>query len=53
MNPPSSVLAVMMAEPLATPVTRPEELTVAMPLLLLVHAMLLLVALDGVNVAVS
>ena len=50
---PSAVLAVMVAVPLDTAVTRPVLLTVATDVLLLVHVTLLLVALLGVTVAVS
>ena len=50
---PSAVVAVIVALPLATAVTRPVLLTVATAVLLLVHVTLLSVALSGVTVAVS
>ena len=50
---PSAVLAVIVALPLDTAVTRPVLLTVATDGLLLVHVTLLFVALLGVTVAVS
>ena len=50
---PSAVVAVMMAVPLATAVTTPSLLTVATAVSLLVHVTFLLVALDGVIVAMS
>ena len=50
---PSDDLAVMVAVPLATAVTKPVLLTVATDVLLLVHVTLLLVALLGVTVADS
>ena len=50
---PSAVVAVMVAVPVATAVTTPVELTVATLVLLLVHVTLLLVAFDGVTVAVG
>ena len=45
-------MAVIVAVPLATPVTIPELLTVAMAELLVVQVTVLLVALDGATVAV-
>ena len=51
--PPSAVFTVIVAVPAATPVTTPDELTVATEVLLLVHVTLLLVALAGDTVAVS
>ena len=50
---PSAVVAVMVAVPLPTAVTTPSLLTVATPVSLLVHVTLVLLALDGVTVAVS
>ena len=50
---PSAVLAVIVALPLATAVTRPVLLTLATDGLLLVHVTLLSVASSGVTVAVS
>jgi hypothetical protein len=47
------VVTVTVAEPAATPVTTPEELTVAMLLLLLDQLTPLFVALEGATVAVS
>jgi hypothetical protein len=52
-KPPSAVVAVIVAVPAATPVTRPEELTVATVLALLVQVRAVLVALVGANVAAS
>ena len=49
---PSAVVAVMVAVPLPTAVTTPSLLTVATPMSLLVHVTLVLLALDGVTVAV-
>ena len=49
---PSAVLTVTVAVPAATPVTNPLVLTVAIPVLLLVHVTDLLVALAGATVAV-
>lgn len=49
---PSAVVAVIVAVPLATAVTTPELDTVATAVLLLVHVTFVLVALDGVTVAV-
>ena len=49
---PSAVVAVMVDVPLATAVTTPPLLTVATSVLLLVHVTFLLVALEGVTVAV-
>ena len=50
---PSAALAVMVALPLATAVTKPFASTVATEVLLLLHVTLLLVAFSGVTVAVS
>ena len=50
---PSEVVAVIVALPLATAVTRPVLVTVATAVLLLVHVTLLSVALSGVIVALS
>ena len=50
---PSAALAVMVALPLDTAVTKPVLLTVATDGLLLLHITLLLVAFSGVTVAVS
>jgi hypothetical protein len=50
---PSVVLTVIVAAPLATPVTNPEELTVATDVLLEVQVTALLVALVGETVAES
>ena len=50
---PSAVVAVMVAVPSATAVTTPAPLTVATFVSLLVHVTFLLVAFDGVTVAVS
>ena len=50
---PSVVVAVIVAVPLATAVTRPVLLTVATAVLLLCHITLLSVALLGVTVALS
>jgi len=52
-NPPSCVVTVIAAEPALTPVTTPEELTVATEVLLEDQVTDLLVALDGETVAVS
>lgn len=49
---PSAVVALMVAAPLATAVTTPALDTVATAGLLLVHVTFLLVALEGVKVAV-
>ena len=48
---PSAVVAVMVAVPLDTAVTKPVLLTVATDVLLLLHVTLLSVALLGVTVA--
>ena len=48
---PSAAVAVMVAVPAATAVTTPEELTVATLVLLLDQLIFLLVALDGLTVA--
>ena len=50
---PSVVLAVMTAVPFALEATTPAPLTVATDVLLLVHVTFLLVALEGVMVAIS
>ena len=53
-KPPSAVVAVMVAEPAATAVTRPVVLlTVAAAVLLEDHVTFLLVAVAGTTVAVS
>ena len=48
-----AVLAVIVAVPLDTAVTKPFASTMATEVLLLLHVTLLLVALSGVTVAVS
>ena len=50
---PSVVVAVIVAVPLATAVTRPVLLTVATAVLLLVQVTFLFVAISGVIVALS
>ena len=50
---PSLAVAVMVALPMATPVTMPWLLTVATAVLLLAHVRLLSVAFVGATVAVS
>src|SRR5687767_14318030 len=52
-KPPSAVVAVIVAEPCARAVTRPVLLTVAIAGALELHVTFLLVALEGVTVAVS
>ena len=52
-KPPSTVVAVMVAEPVATPFTRPVLLTVATAVSLELQVTLLSVAEPGVTVAVS
>ena len=51
--PPSAVVTVIVAAPLAFPVTKPVELTVATEVLLDDQLTVLLVALDGATVAVN
>ncbi len=50
---PSVEVAVMFVVPVATGVTRPDELTVATAVLLDAHVTTLLVALEGVTVSVK
>jgi hypothetical protein len=52
-NPPLTVVTVIVALPAATPDTTPAELTVATAVLLELHVTLLLVALVGTTVAVN
>jgi hypothetical protein len=52
-KPPSAVVTVIVAVPVATAVTRPVELTVATVVALLDQVRAVLVALAGVSVAVS
>ena len=53
MKPPSTVTAIITAEPAETPVTTPSVVTVATLLLLEVQLTLLSVAVLGTTVAVS
>lgn len=50
---PFAVVAVIVQVPLLTAFTFPEDVTVAIPVLLLLHVTLLLVALAGATVALS
>jgi hypothetical protein len=50
---PSCVVTVMVAVPAATPVTKPEVLTVATAVLPEIHDIVLFVAFDGMTVAVN